>query len=107
MIINIEKSEKYTILKIEEDIIPENTNEFQNKLNSIDSENIIIDFSNCQYMCSTGLGHIASEQKKLKKSNGKLILFGLNDKLKRLFEITRLSKIITIVDNLTEAENGF
>ena len=96
MLVNIEKSEKYTILKIEEDIVPENTDEFKNNLSGLISGNLLIDFTNCQYMCSTGLGQIASVQKKIKKASGKLILFGLNEKLKRLFEITRLSKIITI-----------
>lgn len=58
----------------------------------------LLDFSNVNYIDSSGLGVLISMQKRLKEYQGKLILKGLNGEVKRIFELTRLTKVFEIMD---------
>ena len=52
---------------------------------------MIIDLSEVSYMDSTGLGVFVGVFKALRANEGNLILTGMSDRLKRLFDITGLS----------------
>lgn len=62
----------------------------------VEGVNIVLDFENVTYIDSSGLGVIVAFYKKIVKYNGNLKLVNLSNKLKRLFEITGLSELITI-----------
>ncbi|MBS4202311.1 anti-sigma factor antagonist [Bacillus sp. FJAT-49732] len=64
---------------------------------------MIVDLKDVSYMDSTGLGVFVGLFKTLKAENGELILTGLSDRLKRLFEITGLADVMNIN---TEVEGG-
>ena len=64
---------------------------------------MIIDLSGVSYMDSTGLGVFVGLFKELKANEGKLILTGMSDRLKRLFDITGLADVMDIN---TEVEGG-
>jgi len=64
---------------------------------------MIVDLTDVSYMDSTGLGVFVGLFKKLKSENGNLILTGLSDRLKRLFEITGLADVMNVN---TEVEGG-
>ncbi|CAM5188093.1 Anti-sigma factor antagonist OS=Ureibacillus acetophenoni OX=614649 GN=SAMN05877842_111150 PE=3 SV=1 [Ureibacillus acetophenoni] len=71
----------------------------RNKLESIKiipNRLIELDLSKVVYMDSTGLGVIVACYKKVVHENGNLRLFGLSDRLKRLFSITGLSGLMDI-----------
>lgn len=61
----------------------------------------ILDFSEVDYMDSTGLGVFVAFYKKVKAANGTVKIVGMNKRLKRLFEITGLDDIVEI-----EMESG-
>ena len=57
---------------------------------------MIIDLSEVSYMDSTGLGVFVGVFKSLRANEGNLILTGMSDRLKRLFDITGLAEVMDI-----------
>lgn len=64
---------------------------------------MVIDLSEVSYMDSTGLGVFVGLFKKMRENDGNLILIGLTERLKRLFDITGLADVMDIN---TEVEGG-
>ncbi|KRG09407.1 hypothetical protein ACA30_02830 [Virgibacillus soli] len=64
---------------------------------------IVVDLSDVNYMDSTGLGVFVGLFKTLNEHNGELVLKGMSDRLKRLFDITGLADVM---DVNTEVEGG-
>lgn len=65
--------------------------------------NIILDFSAIEFISSSGIGVIAVSSKDISQRNGKLIVVCNNKKVLSLFDITNLSKVITIHKTQEEA----
>ncbi len=65
--------------------------------------NFIVDFEELDYISSAGLRSILVTAKKLKSTNGKLLLTKLKDVVKEVFEISGFSKIIPIYDSMDAA----
>lgn len=62
-----------------------------------DENNFIIDFSQCQFIDSTGLGALVSVYKRCVEKGGTLSLSALNHpKVATIFHLTRLDTIFTI-----------
>lgn len=64
---------------------------------------MIVELNDVTYMDSTGLGVFVGLFKVLKANEGHLILTGMSDRLKRLFDITGLADVMEIN---TEVEGG-
>jgi len=65
--------------------------------------NVILDFSGIEFISSSGIGVIAVSSKDISQRNGKLIVVCNNKKVLSLFDITNLSKVITINKTMDEA----
>lgn len=59
-------------------------------------KDLLLDFSGVNYIDSSGLGVLISMQKRSRESNGKVVLTGLNGEVKKIFELTRLTKVFEI-----------
>ncbi|UCZ53688.1 STAS domain-containing protein [Bacillus shivajii] len=77
----------YTSAKLKESLAPL-TEKGQNTL--------IVDLSQVSYIDSTGLGIFIGALKSVDKAGGTLKISGVNDRVKRLFEITGLNEVIDI-----------
>jgi anti-sigma B factor antagonist len=55
-----------------------------------------IDLSEVPYMDSSGLATLVEAMQRVKKYNGEFILFGLQQRVRSLFEIAKLTNIFTI-----------
>ena len=76
-------------------------------VNSGDSK-ILIDCSALNYISSAGLGVFMSYIEDLDNKNIKLAIFGLNEKVRNVFDILGLDQLLTIVstkDNALEIIN--
>ena len=99
-----------TIIDLEEDIITEHVEEFDEIFESLLSKskyNIVINFRNINFLCSSGLGVIVSVFKKLKEQGGAIKLLNMNDRVRRLFEITRLNKLMEEFDDEDSAVKSY
>lgn len=60
------------------------------------SQKIIVNFAKVSYIDSSGLATLIEMMQRLKKGEGKMYLVSMSDKIKGLFEITKLDKLFTI-----------
>ena len=65
--------------------------------------NIIINLEGIEFISSSGIGVIAISSKDLSRRNGKIIVICNNKKVISLFNITNLSKVITVAKTDDEA----
>jgi anti-sigma B factor antagonist len=110
MDIEIVKKNDITILNINEDLMSDNVDELRKILNKLfDEENykMILNFEKVEFLSSQVLGAIAVILKKLREKKGDLKLLKLNKRVLRIFEVTRLTKIINIFDEENECIESF
>ena len=67
------------------------------------SKKIVVDLEKVNYIDSSGLATLVEILKKTKTQGGSLGLAGMSDKVKSLFEITKLDKLFQISRNQDEA----
>ena len=67
------------------------------------SKKIVVDLEKVNYIDSSGLATLVEILKKTKTQGGSLGLAGMSDKVKSLFEITKLDKLFQITRNQDEA----
>ena len=67
------------------------------------SKKIVVDLSRVSYIDSSGLATLVEMFKKTRTQGGSLGLSGMNDKVKSLFEITKLDKLFSIFKTQDEA----
>ncbi len=107
MKITIDKQERYSILKLEEEnlnsvIAPDVKSEFVFMRNE-GVKNLIFDLSDVKYVDSSGLSAILTANR-LWNGYGTFILSNVNHPaVKKLIEISRLETILTIVPTTTES----
>ena len=97
------------IMKFNGEIVFENSNELKEtakeKIRETEYQNLIMDFEDVSFIDSSGIGFILSLFKFLREKEGSLVIANANDKIKKSFEITKLSQIINIFDTIDEAYN--
>ncbi|MDH3329708.1 MAG: STAS domain-containing protein [Desulfobulbaceae bacterium] len=71
------------------------------------SKNMIIDFSDLEYICSSGLRVILQAAKKLQSLQGELVLCSMEDYIKEVFEISGFDSFLKIFASKDEAVNSF
>jgi anti-anti-sigma factor len=103
----IDKQEKYTLIKLEEDkldatIAPGLKAEFVN-LNTQGVVNLVLDLSSTRYCDSSGLSAILTANRIANENEGVLILTGLQPMVLKLIELSQLHKIFEILPTQHEA----
>jgi len=107
MKLELDKQEKYTILKLDEAnlnslVAPDLKSEFI-FLRNEGVKNLIFDMSEVKYVDSSGLSSILTANR-LWKDHGSFILSGpLAEPVKKLIGISRLETILTIIPTLQES----
>lgn len=85
--------------------------EFRSEIdNAIDADltHIVLDFSICEFIDSAGLGVLVSSYKKVMQLKGDIKLACLNNqKVFKVFQLTRLDQVFDIYDSLEAALGSF
>lgn len=103
----VDKQEKYTIFRMQEDnlnsmIAPDLKSEFVIIANE-GVKNLILDLSDVKFVDSSGLSAILTADR-LWKSLGTFILTGIeHPSVKKLIEISRLDSVLTIIPTVQES----
>lgn len=90
---------KSCIMKISGNFTVEEVAAFRNEANKAIEEgvtNFILDFSECNFIDSTGLGVLVSIYKKCAEKGGNIKLKSMNEKVLQLFKLTRLDRVFEI-----------
>ena len=64
---------------------------------------VVVDFSEVPYVDSSGLATLIELFQRLRKTNGTLRICSVSEKVKNVFEITKLHKLFDIYDDLEGA----
>jgi len=67
------------------------------------SENLLIDLSRVTFIDSSGLGVILGRFRKIKGTNGQMVLYGPSANVRRILELSGISTFIPICLNEAEA----
>lgn len=74
-----------------------------NKIEELGAKNLIFDFTEVNFMDSSGIGVVIGRYKKIIQYGGKVVVIGLSPKIKKVFDIAGLFKIIDEYDDLSKA----
>ncbi len=66
-------------------------------------KNIIFDFSNVNFMDSSGIGVVVGRYKNIQKLNGKAAIVNASPKIMQIFEMSGVLKIIPAYSDLDDA----
>ncbi|MFH1748091.1 MAG: STAS domain-containing protein [Planctomycetota bacterium] len=64
---------------------------------------LVIDLTDVGHMDSSGVGTMVEAKRLLERRGGKVVLAGMQQRVKSVFEITQLDKFFTIVASVEEA----
>ncbi len=70
-------------------------------------KNIVVDFTNMDYISSAGLRVLLAAAKRATKLGGKVILAALSDNVREVFDIAGFTSIFTITGSQEEAIRTF
>jgi anti-sigma B factor antagonist len=74
---------------------------------SVKSKRIILDFTKLDYISTAGLGVLIATFNEVKKDKGNIILSGMSEKIKKVFDTMGFSKVFKIVNNIEQAKKLF
>ena len=88
------------VITIPDNFSIEEAADFREKLNDLIDKgqiNFVLDFSNCSFIDSTGLGVLVSTYKRCKEKNGNLKIKSINNnQVLKVFTLTRLDKVFEL-----------
>jgi anti-sigma B factor antagonist len=100
------KNADTVVLQIEGRLDTNTASSFEEKLMDLISENknrIIVDFSDLDFISSSGLRVLLMAGKKVKTTNGKLGLCSLKDHIKEVFDVAGFTMLFSMFPNQEEA----
>ncbi len=103
-----EKRDNFTLVKIlaekvDTNVAPILKAEFV-LISSNGETNILLDFTDCRYIDSSGLSAILVANRLCKNAGGKLVLTGLQSAVERLIIISQLDSVLNIAYTMEKAE---
>ena len=109
---NIKSQYGCVVLLLLKDITLYEVGRFNEALNQVRKEkecakNVIIDLEKVGFIDALALGAFTAFTKEVRDSGGDVKIINMNADIKAVFELTRLSKIYEIYDNLDKAISSF
>ena len=103
----VDKKEKYTIVKLDEEkldasVAPELKSELIT-MHAEGSQNMILDMSSVKYTDSSGLSALLVGNRVFREDGGMFVLTSLNDHVVKLIKISQLDSVLTISPTPEEA----
>lgn len=95
------------IVKIEGEINISTSPQLKKDFEKVDAKKLVINLQGVGYVDSSGLATLVEILKKSRSRGGALHLTNLSDKVKSLFEITKLDKLFGIYSDVKGAVSQF
>ncbi len=95
------------IVQIDDDISHQNVKQFSDFIDDLiesGATRLVLDLGKSPWVTSRGLGAIVSAYTVLKKRGGNFVVMNPQPEVRRSLELTRLDRILDIVDDETQAE---
>ena len=81
----------------------DNVSPFLNAVRREDAPTVILDFSGVPYLDSSGLGSLVSACTSCAKAGRRVALTGVNPRVRKVFEITKVENVLLMFQTLAEA----
>ena len=91
------------VLSLHGPLTMENVPPFLNAVRREDARTVILDFSDVPYLDSSGLGSLVSAYVRRHKATQHIALSGVNDRVLKLFETTRVEPLFLMFPTLEDA----
>ena len=91
------------ILSLHGPLTMENVPPFLNAVRRENAPTVILDFSGVPYLDSSGLGSLVSAYTSYQKAGRRVALTGVNQRVMKVFEITKVEPIFLMFPTVSEA----
>ena len=91
------------VLRLKGPLTYQSLSSFQNAVRREDSGTVILDMTEVPYVDSAGLGSLVSTYVSGQKAGRRVVLTGVNDRVLKLFEITRVEPLFLIFPTVWDA----
>jgi anti-sigma B factor antagonist len=91
------------VLVLKGPLIANNLPSFQNAIRRETTPTLILDLTEVPYIDSSGLGSLVSAYVSGHKAGQQVVLTGINDRVAKLFEITKLEPLFLIFPTIDDA----
>ncbi len=103
MVVKSYEQEGVTVFQVNGEINISTSPELKKHFEKQPAKKVVVDLEKVNYIDSSGLATLVEMLKKTKSQGGSLGLAGMSDKVKSLFEITKLDRLFPIFANPQEA----
>lgn len=103
MVVKASELDGVTIFQVSGEINISTSPELKKQYEKQPAKKLVIDLEKVGYIDSSGLATLVEMLKKTKSQGGALGLSGMSEKVKSLFEITKLDKLFLILPTQQEA----
>ena len=93
---------EFMATELDHHIANEVRDEIDDILISKSIKNIIFNFKNINFMDSSGIGVIIGRYKKISSEGGRVTVVSANDRIKKIFNLSGMNKIIGVYDTYEE-----
>jgi anti-sigma B factor antagonist len=95
------------VLSLRGPLTMENVSPFLNAVRREDAPTMILDFTGVPYLDSSGLGSLVSACTSCTKAGRRMALTGVNKRVLKVFEITKVEPIFLMFPTLSDALEAF
>ncbi len=98
------------VLKLKGRLDASSAKDFKDKINSLVKEKcikVIIDMGAVDFIDSSGLGSLVASLRSVNKSGGDIKICSLQNKVRAIFELTRLHRVFGIYEDSNAAATSF
>jgi anti-sigma B factor antagonist len=95
------------VLSLRGPLTMENVSPFLNAVRRENAPTMILDFSGVPYLDSSGLGSLVSAYTSCQKAGRRVALTGVNKRVMKVFEITKVEEIFLMFPTLSDALEAF
>src|SRR2546427_6636123 len=95
------------VLSLRGPLTMENVSPFLNAVRRENAPTMILDFSGVPYLDSSGLGSLVSAYTSCQKAGRRVALTGVNQRVMKVFEITKVEEIFLMFPTLSDALEAF
>ncbi|HEX6502207.1 MAG TPA: STAS domain-containing protein [Terriglobales bacterium] len=95
--------EERGVLRLRGPLTTENLSPFQNAMRRDDSSVLFLDLTDVPYIDSAGLGSLVSAYISLNKMGRRVVLTGVNPRVLKLFEITKVEQLFLMFPDVHAA----
>jgi len=95
------------VLSLRGPLTMENVSPFLNAVRRENAPTMILDFSGVPYLDSSGLGSLVSAYTSCQKAGRRVALTGVNQRVMKVFEITKVEEVFLMFPTLSDALEAF